>query len=253
MSDMQPAIVPETKPGLTQLQRVTSIFSAPTKTFTEIRDGKRSWWLPFILMVVFSYLLFAVVATKVGMQQVTENQIRLNPAQAERMEQVPAEQRATSMKFATIFTEAIFLANPLLVLGGIALFSLGLMATINFGFGGKAKFGSVFAMWMYAGLPGLVKVILGILVVFAGTAPESFNIKNYAPTNIGAFLNPADTNNVLYALASSLDVVTIWSMIVLGIGIATVAGVKRGSGYIAVFGWWILFVLVGVGIAAVTG
>jgi hypothetical protein len=32
-----------------------------------------------------------------------------------------------------------------------------------------------------------------------------------------------------------------------------VAGVKRNSGYIAVFGWWVIFVLVGVGIAAVTG
>jgi hypothetical protein len=36
-------------------------------------------------------------------------------------------------------------------------------------------------------------------------------------------------------------------------GIATVAGVKRTSGYIAVFGWWILIVLVGAGYAAITG
>jgi hypothetical protein len=253
MSDMQPVLMPDAAPGLTQLQRVTSIFSAPTKTFIEIRDGKRSWWLPFVIMAVFGYILFAVVVAKVGMQQVVDNQMHLNPAQEERLAQATPEQRALSQKISLIATEVAFIANPALVLAGIALLSLGLMATINFGFGGKAKFGSVFAMWMYAGLPGLVKVILGILVLFAGTAPESFNIKNYAPTNIGAFLNPADTNKVLYALASSLDVVTIWSMIVLGIGIATVAGVKRGSGYIAVFGWWFLFVLVGVGIAAVTG
>jgi hypothetical protein len=32
-----------------------------------------------------------------------------------------------------------------------------------------------------------------------------------------------------------------------------VAGVKRSSGYIAVFGWWAIFVVIGVGIAAVTG
>jgi hypothetical protein len=54
-------------------------------------------------------------------------------------------------------------------------------------------------------------------------------------------------------LASSLDAVSIWSMILLGIGVATVAGVKRTSGYIAVFGWWAIIVLFGVGIAAVTG
>ena len=37
------------------------------------------------------------------------------------------------------------------------------------------------------------------------------------------------------------------------LGIATVAGVKRGSGYIAVFGWWAVIVLLGVATAAIRG
>jgi hypothetical protein len=89
-------------------------------------------------------------------------------------------------------------------------------------------------------------------VIFA-VAPESFNIKNFAPTNLGAFLNPLETNKALYALASSMDVVTIWTLVLLGIGTAAVAGVKRSSAYIAVFGWWAIFVLFGVGIAAAFG
>jgi len=52
---------------------------------------------------------------------------------------------------------------------------------------------------------------------------------------------------------SSLDAVTIWCMIVTSIGVATVAGVKRSSGYIAVFGWWVIGILLGVGIAAIMG
>ena len=36
----------------------------------------------------------------------------------------------------------------------------------------------------------------------------------------------------------------------VAIGTALVAGVKRSSGYIAVFGWWAVVVLVGAGIAA---
>jgi hypothetical protein len=50
-----------------------------------------------------------------------------------------------------------------------------------------------------------------------------------------------------------LDIITIWTLILLAIGAATVAGVKRSSGYIAVFGWWAIFVLIGAGIAAITG
>ncbi len=82
-------------------------------------------------------------------------------------------------------------------------------------------------------------------------APESFNVKNFAPTNLGAFLDPVETNKALYALATSVDAITIWTLVLLGMGTATVAGVKRGSGYIAVFGWWAIIVLVGVGFAAI--
>ncbi len=63
-------------------------------------------------------------------------------------------------------------------------------------------------------------------------------------------MDPASANKALYALASSFDIVTIWILVLLGMGIATVAGVKRSSGYIAVFGWWAIFVLIGVGWAA---
>jgi hypothetical protein len=137
-----------------------------------------------------------------------------------------------------------------LVLIIAAVVSLVLWGTINFVFGGKAKFGSIFAVWMFASLPSIVKTLLGTLVIFAGAAPESFNVKNFAPTNAGAFLSPIDTNKALYSLATSLDLVTIWSLVLLGIGVAAVAGVKRSSGYIAVFGWWALIVIISVGWAA---
>lgn len=158
-----------------------------------------------------------------------------------------------SAKISLNITKGIFIANPLLLLLIVSVGSLVLWGTINFVFGGKAKYGSIFAVWMYASLPGIIKVLLGTVVIFAGAAPESFNIKNYAPTNIGAFLNPMDTNKALYALATSLDVVTIWTLILAGIGTAMVAGVKRTSGYIAVFGWWAFIVLIGVGWAAFMG
>jgi hypothetical protein len=60
-----------------------------------------------------------------------------------------------------------------------------------------------------------------------------------------------ETNRALYTLATSLDAVTIWTLVLLGMGTAIVAGVKRTSGYIAVFGWWAIFVLFGAGIAAI--
>jgi hypothetical protein len=62
-----------------------------------------------------------------------------------------------------------------------------------------------------------------------------------------------ETNAAVYKLASSLDFTTIWYLVLMGMGTAIVAGVKRASGYIAVFGWWAIIVLFGVGMAAIRG
>ncbi|MGB9408490.1 MAG: YIP1 family protein [Terracidiphilus sp.] len=239
--------------GLSQLQRVTCTFTAPSKTFEDIKRGNRSWWLPFLIAILAGYVLFAAITVKIGWATVAENAIHLNSKAEEKLAQAPAAQREMTMKFTQYGMEGSFAASPILVLAVIALGSLVLLGTINFGFGGKATFGSIFTVWMYASLPGIIKALLGTVVIFAGTAPESFNLSAFAPTSVGAFLNPLETNAALYKLADWLDVTTIWSMALMGIGIATVAGVKRSSGYIAVFGWWTLMVLVSVGWAAVNG
>jgi hypothetical protein len=252
MSDPEVQPAAEQAPGLSQFQRVTNTFTAPSKTFADIKRGNKSWWLPFIIAAVFGYILFAVVSTRIGMQQVVQNQIHLSPKQEERMNEATPEQRETSMKISLGITQGVFIGGPILVLIVVAVGSVGLWGTINFLFGGKATYGSIFTVWMYAALPAIIKVLLGVVVIYAGTAPESFNIKNYAPTNLGAFLNPLETNAALYSLASSIDLITIWTLMLLGMGTAIVAGVKKTSGYIAVFGWWAIFVLIGVGVAAIT-
>ena len=256
MSDMevQPvAGAAPTGPGLSQMQRVTGIFSAPSKTFEDIKRGNRSWWMPWVIMAVVGYLFFAAVTTKVGMQTVVDNQSKLmSESQQEKMAQMPPEQRAITAKWTLYVTEGAFAASPIIVLIVAAIVSLVLWGTINFVFGGKASFGAVFAVWFFANLPSIFKSLLGIIVIFAGST-ETFNIKNFAPTNAGAFLSATETNKAIYALATSLDIVTIWSLFLMGMGIAIVAGVKRSSGYIAAFGWWAIIVLVGVGWAAIMG
>ena len=253
MSEMEVQSSSVAAPGLSQWQRVSNTFMAPSKTFDDIKRGNKSWWMPLIIMALVGYILFAAVYTKIGMQTVVDNQVKLDPKTAERMAQMPAEQRATAEKISLNITQGIFIASPAMVMLVAAIVSLVLWGTINFAFGGKATFGGVFAVWFYANLPSIVKSLLGVVVIFSGMAPESFNIKNFAPTNLGAFLDPVETNKALYALATSLDAITIWTLVLMGMGIATVAGVKRGSGYITTFGWWAIVVLVGVGFAAMQG
>jgi len=252
MSDIATPVLPGVPevPALTQMQRVIYTFTAPSKTFSDIKRST-SWWLPFLLSVVFTYALFFTVQAKVGWEQVTENSIRQNPRQAEQMDKLTPEQRASQMKIAAVVTEAIFGAFPIIALIVNAVIAGVLLATINFGFGGKATFWEAFAVTWYGGLPGLIKVSLGIAALLAGLAPETFNSRNFSGTNIGYYLNQQETPKALYALATSLDAITIWSLALYAIGFSIVAGTKRSSGYIAVFGWWALIVLIGAGVASI--
>lgn len=230
--------------GLSQWQRVTSIFTAPSKTFEDIKNGNKSWWLPYLFAIVFGYLLFFGITAKVGWQQVAENNMKMNPKQAERMDQMPADQRASAMKITAAVTEGVGAAVPVTLILVALLVSVILWPTINFGFGGKAAYGDILAVYFYAGLPALIQPLLGTAALFAGLAPESFNINNFAGTNVAYYLPLDETNKALYALASQLDVVTIWVAILLGKGIATVAGKKPSAGYITVFGWWGVWTLI---------
>ncbi len=249
----EPQVQPAVAAGLSQWQRVADTFVAPQKTFDDIRRGNRSWWLPWLVGAVFAYVLFGAVVQKIGIQQVVDNQIRISGRAQEQLAQVTPEQRERSNNFLVGLVEGTFIGVPAIGLVYAVVISAVLLGTINFVFGGRANFGNVFAVIYYAWLPGIVKVLLGVVVIYAGMAPESFNAKNFAPTNLGAFLDPVDTNKALYALATSLDAVTIWTLILLSIGVATVAGVKRSSGYIAVFGWWAIIVLFSVSWAALMG
>ena len=102
--------------GLSQWQRVSNTFTAPSKTFEDIKRGNKSWWMPFVIMVLIGYVLFAAITLKIGMQQVVDNQIHLNPKAEEKLAQVPPEQRETATRSPLYVTEGAFIATPVLVL-----------------------------------------------------------------------------------------------------------------------------------------
>jgi hypothetical protein len=239
----------EAAPGLSQGQRVIYTFTAPSKTFEDIKRGNKSWWLPFILFVVVGTALWATVTSKVTWEQVRDNNFRMAPKAAERLDTLPPDQKEQQMKISAVSQKYTWLVAPV----GILLMDLiaagVLLGTINFGFGGKASFGKVLAVIWYGGLPGLIKLLLGMVGLYAGVAAESFLPGNPAGTNLGYYLDPVETNKALYSLATAIDPIVIWSLVLTSIGLAMVAGTKRSAGYAAVFGWWVVMLVVGTGVA----
>jgi hypothetical protein len=245
------ATVTSEAPALTQIQRVIYTFTAPSMTFNDIKRNS-SWWMPLLITIATGILLFFAITTKVTWQQIYENNQQNMPQWAKDLQdKQPPEARAQAQKMGPITQEITWALSPI---GLFILDAIGagiLLATINFGFGGKAKFFDIFAVEWYAGLVSwVIKFLFGTAAIFAGLPGESFRPENVAGTNLGFYLNQQETPKALYVLATAIDPFVIWTLVLTSIGVAIVAGTKRSAGYIAVFGWWGLFTLLFVGLAA---
>jgi Yip1 domain len=235
---------------LSQVERVIDTFIAPSKTFNDILRNS-TWWLPWLLGVLVTLGFSVAIQQKIGWDKTYANiLLQGSEAQQERLAQLPADQQARQKAIGAAITKYIVWASPVMGLLFAAIAAGVLLMTLNFGLGGHAKFGEMFAVWMYATLPWLIQATLGIIVLFAGLDADSFNLKNPVGTNIGYYM-PVDWPKWLIALGTSIDVLTIWVIILLIMGCAIVGRTKRAAAATAVVGWWILITLVKVAAAAI--
>ncbi len=242
------AASPDLTAPLSETQRVVDTFVAPSKTFTDILR-KATFWGPLLILILVAAGFSFGVQQKVGWDKVFENNLHQAPSREEQFEKLPADQQATQKTIGVKITAIVTYCYPVLILVFTAIFALLVWVTANFIFGGSAKFSQVFAVNMYANLVMNIKYLLAIVALFAGLAPDSFLIQNPVGTNVGYFLS-TDAPKWLASLCQHIDIFEIWSVLLTTLGISIVAKVSRGKAAAAVIGWWLIFVLVGVGFAA---
>ena len=242
-----PQLLQEPAP-LSEGQRLTDTFFAPSKTFTDLRRNA-SWWAPFLIIAIVSLMFVYVVDQKVGFRKVAENQIQSQPKQADRIERLPADQRQKVMQQQVTYTRIISYAFFVLILLWFAIVAAVLLATLKLGASADVKYKTLFALVIYASVPGLLKSLLAILSLLAGVSSDGFTFQNPIATNPGYFIDPT-ASPVLYSLLTRLDIFTIWTLALTAIGITCISKVKRGTAFAVVFGWFGVVVLIGVGFAA---
>lgn len=209
------------------------------------------WWAPFLIIAIVSTLFIYVIEQKVGFRKVVETQIQLQPKTAERIEQMPAEQREKVLRQQEGLTRIISYAIPVIALFVYAIVAAVLFATLKFGASAELEYKRMFALIVYTRLPEVLKGLLAILALVAGVSTDSFDIKNPLVTNPGYFIDPSGSA-VLRALLTQLDVITIWILILVSIGITCISKVKRGTAFAVVFGWYAVSVIAAVALAAMT-
>ena len=238
MISAAPVPTPPTQP-LSEFERVVDTFVAPSKTFTDLRRSAK-WLVPVLLLVIFTEALVFVADRKVGFEKIAENGLILQPKAAARLDQLPPEQRAKQMETAVKVTAVSSYLSPAIIIVILLIVAAVLFCTFNYGFGSELTFNQCVAVVMYASLPGIIKSLLAILALVAGSG-EGFMIQNPLASNLSPFVSPS--SSFLYSIALNLDLFTIWTLALSGIGFACLTKIKLGICLGIVFGWWAIWVL----------
>jgi hypothetical protein len=227
-------------PALSEPARLINTFVAPGSTFADIRRNQ-SWWLPWLLISVSAVAFFMVLGQKVGFEQIAQNEIQKS-SRYEQFQKLPPEQRESQMRLSTTITRYIGYAAPVTTVIVFAVVAAVLMAVFNFGAGAEVSFKQAMAISFYAALPVVLMHALGIVSLLIGVDPEGFNIRNPVATNPAYFMDPTQ-NKFLYGLVSGFDVFALWSIVLTGIGYASVSKLKGSTAIGIVAGIFVVYKL----------
>jgi Yip1 domain len=241
-----PSVVPESAP-LSEGARIVDTFIAPSKTFTDLGHNA-SWWAPWLLISAVSLLFVFVMDRQIGFEQISKNSIAQS-SRAEQFEKLPPEQQARQLQLSATIARYISYSLPAINLIVFVVIAAVLMATFNFAARASVPFKTSLGIVVYGSLPGVIGAVLGIISMFAGVDPAGFNAQNPVATNPAYFMDPMG-NKFLYGMASALDVLIIWNIVLMGIGFACNSKVTRSTAIAIVAGLYLLYKLLGAGMAA---
>ncbi len=228
------------------LSRLIGVFIEPGETFEDI-VRKPDFVAPLILLALVSLGVAETMLAKVGISRIILHSLQAS-GRASMMDSAQLNQAIQrGAPVASALMQAMSVVGVLFFLLVVAGFGI---LILNVFFGQRARFKEVFSATCYAYMPSIVGAGMAIAVVLFGN-PDFFNPSTPAPTNLGFFLNPLTTSHVVFAVASSVDIIIVWFLILLSIGLSRVSrnAVKAGSIFLTYFGAWMLLVMVKVGFA----
>lgn len=233
---------------MSEAARLSGVYFSPGSAFADIAARPR-FWVPLIIGILFAVGYVAAIGQHIGWAHIAQQQIE-STAQ---YQNAPAEQKQQQLNIGV----KIGSATPYFIPIFIPIFGLVsaavLMFIINGLFSGTVRFKQMFAIWCYAGLTGVVVVIISLIVLFT-KSPEDFNVQHPLAFSLGAFLNPETTSKGLQAFAYSMDIFTFWTLALIALGITKASPkVSYGKALVGVVLPWLIWVGISAGLASLRG
>jgi len=234
--------VPAAEPqaAISPFGRVIGVLFSPKPTFEDIAR-KPGWILPVILMTVLSIIAVVALNQRMNWREYISDKLEKDSRTAQMSAEQKERQVDISSKVTVYVVYAVGVLAPIVmavVLGAI------LMGAYNLLGGAGASFSQSIAIAAHSSLVGLISTPIFLLVLFLRPA-GTIDPENPVVTNLAALL-PEESAKWLFTLCKSLDIFTIWTLILIAIGFAAVnpRKLKGAKSFVIVFGIWGVYVLV---------
>lgn len=238
------AVQQEEKPQMSAVQRFFGVFFSPGKTFQDI-NRKPSFVLPLIVWIILSVVATAIIMPKIDMEATIQQQIEKSGRSVSDADL----ERAAAMggKFAAIAGYASAVFGPIVIsaiLGGIFFGFVRLWK-------GGSTFMKVFSVIVHSFIVQLIKVIVAIPLVIRKESLLAEEAQQIVQSNLSLFFNREETSAPLYALASRIDIFSIWTLVLIIIGLTAVSKLNiKQSATISII-LWLIYIAFTVVIAAI--
>jgi hypothetical protein len=208
------------------------IFYAPSSVFARRADGK--FGMALLLFVVVGTVL--VFLTKNATQPIMDAEFARQTAAAMRKNpNLTAEQIASGRGIFETFAPIFFaIGLTVSVFGtGLVLWLVGKL------FDAKESAAAAIMIATYSEVPRLVQILTnaaqGLIM-----SPEKLNSMNAVAFNLARFMDPDKASPVMIALASRVDLFTIWVTVLLAIGLHVVGKIPKQQAGIAAGITWLV-------------
>ena len=230
--------VPAEAPAPSFVSSLGNLLIAPREAFTGILR-KPSPWLPLLLYIGLQLVFTAVWTSKLDIMAFVTAQSEEAGRPAPPAQALP-------------FIKGMFWAGPLLFVPiAFFLMALGLWVIYRFFYGSDVTYKISMTICAWTSLITSIVTMPLILLTMVLKGDWQVDPRTALAANLGALLDKATTAKWLFALAGSLDLVSIWIVFLLATGFAVAIRKSTGSALWGVVVPWLLFVLIGVAWAAI--
>lgn len=226
---------PPAEPKPNPFERITGVFFSPVETFNSIAK-RPDILVPLLILIVISLAANILVAQRINFASITREAIEQTPNAG----QMSAEQIDRAVRFGSAIAKVTTYAAPALQLIVLALVA-GIFLMCFRMFGGEGNYKQAFSVLVYGWYPLLLQAIIATAVLMSRHGITAGDLRNPIRSNL-AFLADPKTQPFATALLGSLDIFTIWALVLFIIGYAAMSKFSKGKSAAVVISLWVLYV-----------